>query len=166
MNKDEEIAAFAAVANELLTLLESLSEEQINRVPFPGSWTPGQLAEHLSKSFGAVDMAKVPSSPLERNAEEKSAQIEAVFLDDGTKYASLDFIAPATGKISGKEIIGDLRKKADGVVAFAKTHDLSFTCPGFDVIGFGPLTAQEWIHFLTAHGQRHLRQLRNMVSRA
>ena len=32
---------------ELLQLFSSFNQEQINVVPFEGSWTAGQLAEHL-----------------------------------------------------------------------------------------------------------------------
>lgn len=42
-----------------------------------------------------------------------------------------------------------MQETADGIAAYVSEHDLSFTCPEFEVIGFGDLTTQEWIHFLT-----------------
>jgi hypothetical protein len=163
MTRQEELADFLAVANELLSLLEPLDEERMNRVPMPGSWTAGQLGEHLLKSFRSIDLSKVRAVPSARPGDGKCAQIDAVFLDFTTKYQPPDFIVPSAGRISGRNLVDDLRKARDGIAAYVSGHDLGFTCPDFEVIGFGELTAQEWIHFLTAHGKRHVRQLRIML---
>jgi hypothetical protein len=159
----EELAGFMAVKDELVSLLEPLDEARLNRVPFPGSWTAGQLGEHLLKSFQAIDLSKVRASPSRRPVNEKFSQIDAVFLDFTTKYQRPEFIAPSTGTISGRNLVEDLRKTADRIAAYVNENDLSFTCPDFEVIGFGELTAQEWIRFLTAHGKRHVRQKSKII---
>jgi hypothetical protein len=164
MTQQEQLAGFMAIKNELLSLLEPLNDAQLNQVPFPGSWTAGQLGEHLLKSYLAVDLSKVKATPSQRPADEKSPRIDSVFLDFTTKYQPPEFIVPSTGRISGKDLSDGLRNAADGIAAYAGKHDLSFTCPEFEVIGFGELTAQEWIRFLTAHSKRHVRQLGNILS--
>lgn len=164
MTQQEELSDFMAIKNELLSLLEPLDEERINQVPVPGSWSAGQLGEHLLKSYRAIDLSKVQASPSLRPGDEKSPQIDAVLLDFTTKYHPPDFIVPSTGRISGRNLVDGLRKAADGIAAYVSEHDLSFTCTDFEVIGLGELTAQEWIRFLTAHSKRHVRQLRNMLS--
>jgi hypothetical protein len=158
-------SGFLAIVNELVSLLEPLAEDKLNQVPFPGSWTAGQLGEHLLKSYLSVDLSRAKAVPSSRPSGAKSAQIDSVFLDFTTKYQPPAFIVPSTGKISGVKLVSELRQAADGIAAFAKTHDLSFTCPDFEVIGFGDMTAQEWIRFLTAHSQRHVHQLRNILGR-
>ncbi|MDB5102614.1 MAG: hypothetical protein JWP91_303 [Fibrobacteres bacterium] len=165
MNKQEELAAFAAIKDELLSLLEPLDEERMNRVPFPGSWTAGQLGEHVLKSFLLADLSKVRTEPNQGPMDGKSPQIDGVFMDFTRKFEPPAIIVPSSERISGKSLMADLRNAADGIDAFARGHDLSFTSPDFAGIGFGPLTAQEWIHFLSAHCRRHVRQLRNIVSR-
>lgn len=163
MTLQEEHSGFLAIINELVSLLEPLDEDKLNRVPFPGSWTAGQLGEHLLKSYKLVDLSQVKAAVSTRLSGAKSAQIDGVFLDFTTKYQPPESIVPSTGKISGRSLVAELRQVTDGIAAFAKTHDLSFTSPAFEVIGFGDLTAQEWIHFLTAHGKRHVHQLRNIL---
>lgn len=74
------------------------------------------------------------------------------------------FIAPSPERISKMDLVDGLGKAADAIAGFANGHDLSFSSPEFEVIKLGGLTAQEWIHFLTAHSQRHVRQLRNIIS--
>lgn len=164
MTQQETLSDFKAIKNELLSLLEPLDEARLNRVPFPGSWTAGQLGEHLLKSYRSINLSKVQATPSQRPGDEKSPKIDAVFLDFTTKYQPPDFIVPSTGRISGRKLVDDLRKTADEIAAYVSGHDLCFTCKDFEVIGFGDLTAQEWIHFLTAHSKRHVRQLRNILS--
>ncbi|MBW8886134.1 MAG: DinB family protein [Fibrobacteres bacterium] len=164
MTQQEELSDLVAIKNELLSLLEPLDDARINQVPFPGSWTAGQLGEHLLKSYRAIDLPKVQAIPSQRLADEKASQIDSVFLDFTTKYQPPEFIVPSTGRISGRELLEGLRNAADGIAAYVNEHDLSFTCPEFEVIGFGELTAQEWIRFLTAHSKRHVRQLKNILS--
>lgn len=53
----------------------------------------------------------------------------------------------------------------DGIVAYVPDHDLSFICLDFELPGTGALTGLEWIHFLSTHTRRHVRQLRNIVEK-
>lgn len=165
MTKQEELSEFLAIKDELLSLLDPLEETRLNQVPFPGSWTAGQLGEHLLKSYRVVDLSKVKGLPSQRPSGEKSAQIDGVFLDFTTKYQPPEFIVPSSGNISGRKLVADLRQVSDEIAAYVKAHDMTFTCREFEVIGFGDLTAQEWIRFLTAHSKRHVRQLRHILSR-
>jgi hypothetical protein len=165
MNTQAELPGFLAVTDELLSLLEPLDDERVNRIPFPGSWTAGQLGEHLLKSYRAIDLSRVQSEPCPRPSGEKSPRIDAVFLDFTTKYQPPEFIVPSAERISGRDLVESLRQTVDGIAAFVRERDLSFTCPDFAIIGFGELTAQEWIRFLTAHSRRHVRQLKNILAR-
>lgn len=163
MIPSEELPGFIAIKDELLSLLEPLDDGQLNRVPFPGSWTAGQLGEHLLKSYRVVDLSQVQATPSRRPSDGKIPQIDAVLLDFTAKYQPPERIVPSAGKISGRSLVDDLRKTADGIAAYVRGHDLSLTCPDFEFIGFGDLTMREWIRFLTVHSQRHVRQLRNVL---
>ncbi len=165
MTQAEELAAFLAIKDELVSLLEPLDEGKLNRQPFAGSWTPGQLGDHLLKSYRLIDLNKVKAAPSSRPVDAKSAQIDSVFLDFTTKYQPPEMIVPGTGKISGRDLVAGLRQTADGIAVFVRARDLAFTCPEFEVIGFGDLTGQEWIRFLTAHSKRHVNQLRNILGK-
>lgn len=164
MNKEEELTAFTEIKNELLALLDPLDEDRMNRAPFPGSWTAGQLGEHLLKSYGVAEIFKGRTAPTPRPADGKYPQIDAVFLDFAMKFQSEDFIAPSPEKISGRDLKVGLRNATDGIAAFARDHDLTFTCLDLELPGFGALTAQEWLHLMSTHSRRHVRQLRNIIS--
>lgn len=164
MSRQEELSSFLAIKDELLSLLEPLDEERMNRIPFAGSWTAAQLGEHLLKSYQSIDLSRVRATPSQRPSGQKSAQIDGVFLDFTTKYQPPDSIVPSTDRISGRNLLERLRRATDGIAAYVSGNDLAVTCREFEVLGFGELTAEEWIHFLTAHSKRHIRQLRNILS--
>jgi DinB superfamily len=165
MTQAEVLSDFIAIKNTLISLLESLTHEQMNQIPFPGSWTAGQLGEHVLKSYQAVDLSKLSAIPSKRPSDAKSSQINAVFLNFSDKYQSPDFIVPSSTPISRSDLIAHLRETTDRIVDYAETHELSFTSHDFEIIGFGDLTAQEWIHFLAAHSQRHVHQLRHILGK-
>jgi uncharacterized damage-inducible protein DinB len=48
---------FEAATNAYIDLVAALSQEEINIVPFAGSWTAAQVTEHLCKSDNAMIQA-------------------------------------------------------------------------------------------------------------
>ncbi len=67
----------------------------INLVPFKGSWTPGQLAQHVIMSdSGFIEMINGPVKDSEREPDQMKAAIERDFLDFNTKMKSPDFVVP------------------------------------------------------------------------
>lgn len=165
MTRHPELPEFIAITNELISLLEPLDEERMNLVPFAGSWSPAQLGEHLLKSYRLLDLARVEARPCTRASDEKCAKIEAVFLDFTKKYQPPAAIVPAAERISGRKLLEDLRAATEAIAAFVGTHDLSFISPEFGIVGFGEMTAREWVRFLTAHSKRHVHQLKNILAR-
>jgi len=57
MNKTEIIATLQSTITEFQELISSFDKAQLNAVPFEGSWTPGQVAQHIimaNSGFGEV----------------------------------------------------------------------------------------------------------------
>ena len=57
---------------ELLSTVKSMNAEQFNSVPFEGSWSAAQVAEHLSKSYDLIEALATSSTKTERLVDEKS----------------------------------------------------------------------------------------------
>jgi hypothetical protein len=149
---------------ELIILISSLSATQVNTVPFPGSWTVAQVGDHLRKSYGAIETLNGTTIPTDREVLEKKEMIKSIFLDFDTKFQSPDFIIPSSAPLNKNELLSRLRIITSEIVAFAKNRDLSLTCTDFELPGMGTLTRSEWLHFIVYHTQRHLHQLRNIIS--
>lgn len=146
---------------DLINNLSAFREEQFNLVPFEGSWTPGQVAEHLVKCVSAIPDQHVQLT--QRPYDEKVAPIGNVFLNFSTKLSSPDFALPGNSpqdKTLILEIFEGIKGKLDDTV---QSTDLEATCVDFELPGFGALTRYEWLKFFVFHAQRHTWQLKNIL---
>jgi uncharacterized damage-inducible protein DinB len=149
--------------HDLLQILAAFDQQQFNRVPFEGSWTAGQVAEHLLKSeSGIPEVLMGPVMPAQRPIDEMAPAIADVFLDFSTKLKSPEFILPSDGPhdqqmlLDGFEFVrGTLKKQAE-------TADLTKVCTSFPFPQMGELTRLEWLYFAFCHSTRHIRQLRKI----
>lgn len=160
MNRNELLEELENSTKELLDILRSFDSRQINKIPFEGSWSAGQVAEHLLKAESGVPGTLTgPVKPVERPGDEKIPAIEAVFLDFSTKLKSPEFILPGPGPHEKETLLRGfdvVRKKIDGI---GRSADLTMTCTGFSLPQMGELTRLEWIHFVVCHSRRHVRQM-------
>src|SRR5687768_3196983 len=94
MNK-EIISEFEATLEAFITLLSSFSEEQFNTHPSQGSWTAGQVGEHIHQSLrGGGQLLTTNTKPPERPADQFVEDIRSVMLDFSKKLNSPEFIIP------------------------------------------------------------------------
>lgn len=146
---------------ELLELLSSFPQEQFNRVPFSGSWTAGQVAEHLRKAC-SPEILFGKTTLTERDPAAMVEPLKKLFLDFTIKMKSPDFIYPEEKHYDKQELHQALETAWTDIRRAADTLDLSETCIEFELPGSGPMTRFELISFMVIHTQRHLHQLRNI----
>ena len=148
---------------ELQQILSSFTQEEINKVPFAGSWTAGQVAEHVLKSASGV-LANVNSDvhPTERNPEENVKMLSDAFLNFEIKMKSPDFILPGDDPKDKNDLMDSLTSAMSGLEQAARTEDLSATCTAFEMPTVGALTRIEWLSFANVHTLRHIHQLKNI----
>jgi hypothetical protein len=145
----------------LLRLLSSFSEEQLNTVPFEGSWTAAQVAEHIWKA-GDCGLLYEPATPTVRAADEKVDAIKAMFLNFSIKMTSPEMIRPGKDYLSKETVLVNIHGIWEKLTTAAHTLNLEEECISFEVPGFGPFTRLEWIQFINIHTQRHIHQLQNI----
>ncbi|WP_018344867.1 DinB family protein [Cytophaga aurantiaca] len=165
MTHNELLEAFAHTTDELTHLLTALTEEQLNTVPYEGSWTAAQLGDHLYKSYGIATVLNGKSEVTTRPVEAKIEGIKGVFLNFETRLQSPDFIVPGAGPFDKTILLGGLTKRINGIKEYIKnTDDLSVTYVDFELPRMGTLTGLEWVQFMTMHSVRHVRQLKRIVA--
>ncbi len=138
--------------------------KKIDKIPFEGSWTAGQLLEHVDKAVGA-DVLYGKTAKTGRVADEKVALIKSIFLNFDTKFKSPEFIEPREITHDKNILLNSLNKKFDQLVIAAETLDDTEECLDFELPGMGKLTRLEWINFQMIHTQRHLHQLKNIIDK-
>jgi hypothetical protein len=153
----------SATFSELNDTLSVFSDAQLDQVPFEGSWTPGEVAEHIIKSLSGIKFfLEGPVKEPGRAPAEKIKALEDLFLNFEIKMKSPDFILPQAKQHDKEEQLRVLNELEQQMLDGAKL-DLSLLCEAGEFPTFGYLTRLEWIHFFLAHTQRHTHQLKNIL---
>ena len=160
INIKELFASLDNTTSELLQLISSFSEKQINTIPFENNWTAAQVAEHITKSNeGMIRSLKTEGKPAGREPDEKVQGLKDVFLNFASKLQSPKFILPTQDIYQKETVIDDLRKSIEQLKEISGIINLP------DAIAhpiFGDITKLEILHFVLYHTQRHIRQLKNI----
>lgn len=147
---------------ELLQSISAIDEQKFNTIPFEGSWTAGQVSEHILKALGA-DLLYADTKPTDRQPDEKVKAIADLFLNFEIKMKSPDFIIPDNKPKDKNALLSELEKVFDRLIQAAETLNLNEICTVFEVPGFGPFTRLEFLWFFNVHAIRHTRQLKNIA---
>lgn len=149
--------------HDLLQTIASFDQELLNKVPFEGSWTAGQVGEHLLKAeSGIPEVLSGPVVAVVRPADEMVPAIESVFLDFSTKLKSPEFILPSAGPHDRQVLLNGFEFVRKELMQMAQQDDLTLICTSFPFPQMGELTRWEWLHFAVCHSKRHIRQLKNI----
>lgn len=166
MHTDPVKELFASIdegATELMNLLLPLSENQINRIPFKDSWTAAQLARHVTKSNkGMTQALEMHGKPAERDPMQRVKELKDTFLNFDLKLKSPDFIVPEEGVYKKDAVLAGLKNSNDQLKENAIKAN-----PGEMInlpAAFGEITKLELFHFVLYHTQRHIHQLKNILT--
>jgi hypothetical protein len=165
MEKHELLKAFEQTIEDLIAHISSFSETELNSVPFEGSWTAGQVARHLLRSYsGAPQFLQGPVKRTERYPAQFVEPLRESFanLSDTNKFKSPDFIIPEEKLYTNEELLEPIRNVCRQIVSVTGPLDLTETCTAFALPVIGEMTRLEWINFMIIHTQRHIHQLNNI----
>jgi hypothetical protein len=166
LDKKELLSSFDDTITELVQALSLFSEEELNTIPFEGSWTAGQVGEHLLKSdYGITKLLLGNTQLSKRPIDEKVEFIESIFLDFTKKAISAKAIWPSDDDKEKEKLIGALKATMDDIRKTAGALDLSLLCMDFPFPTLGELTRWEWITFVICHTKKHIYQIKNIYKK-
>lgn len=164
--KNDLVNELVSTKVELLEALDQFSDENINTIPFEGSWTAGQVAEHVLKSASAMAGAlNGPGEPAERDPEQHIELLSQVFLNFDHKLNSPDFILPSNEPKEKQKLVKALEETFDNIILAASTRNLDLICTAFEMPTLGTLSGKELSWFTIVHTKRHIHQLKNIAGR-
>lgn len=146
----------------IMQQVQLLTETELNAIPFEGSWSAGQLAEHVTRSNTGIARAlNIEGKPANRNADAREAELREMFLDFTIKFKSPEFILPTKSHYEKEVVTGDIENSVSLLKEVAKHTKLdeSIKHPAF-----GEITKLELLYFVKFHMQRHLWQLKKIVN--
>jgi len=155
-------------ADQTLTNLHNVfsafKENQINKVPFKGSWSAGQLAMHMILSNGGfAEIINGSIDETSRPADKMVERIKQDFLNFDVKMDAPEDICPALKDYDQTRLLSKLEVIKKNITDAADQLDLTKTCKAFELPGYGYLTRLEAIYFIIYHTKRHTHQLKNIL---
>lgn len=160
LDKKELFSSIRVAIDQHIHLFSSLDECNINRVPFEGSWTAGQLLRHITKSTNALANTMVSAKKSAgRNPSQNVPNFKKTFLSTANKFEAPEFIVPENIDYKKENSIEELLQSFQKLEENAEHTDLDDLVEG---LPFGPATKLEILHFVLYHTQRHLRQMQNI----
>ena len=164
--KTDFITELDATATKLLEVLKAFTAEEFKQIPFPGSWSAAQVAEHLLKSASGIPaVLSGKSKPAERDPEEKVKIIESIFLDFNTKMKSPGSILPSDDPPGKQELLQSLNATFEKIKQVSNRINLADQFTDFPFPQMGELTGYEWLCFLISHSKRHTLQIKNIYDK-
>jgi len=161
-----------AVRGEIYAFTEPLSPEQAAFRRSPESWSVAELLEHICKTeeflgvriSALVDQAEVSQgrapagfTPGRISIEEAAKQAE------GKRFVSPESVRPTAVPLA--ESLDRLRASRARLLAdWPRFEALDLTGVAFPHPVFGPLNIYQWLAFFTVHEDRHLEQMRAVIS--
>lgn len=146
--------------NETLALF---SEEEINAIPYQGSWTAGQTVQHIILACsGYPKLFAGKTEKTNRKYNEFVPLLDSIFLDFNTKMDSPDFLKPEKKEYNKNTLTLALLAIESDLLQSTEKYDLTIICEDFQVPGFEKFTIFEWIYFALIHTQRHTHQLNSI----
>lgn len=159
--KKELLTAIDESLSQLLQALSALDEKGLNTVPYPDSWTAGELLRHITKSTGGIAKAmKQNGQPAQRAEGERIAEIKSTFLDFSLKMKSPEFIVPEKGPYEKEASTQELKAAFTALAANTNEANLGEMVEGLPV---GAMTKLELLHFALYHSQRHVHQMKKIA---
>jgi len=163
INTKELFESFDDCRFNLVELVTSLSEKQINTIPFENSWNAGQVMEHVTKSnTGIAKALNIEGKPADRKPDERVEELKDMFLDFTIKFKSPEFIRPTKNSYSKETVTEDLENSVELLKEVSRNANLA---ESIKHPAFGEITKLELLHFVKFHMLRHLRQLKNIAER-
>lgn len=157
---------FESTANEFMQVITSIKQDEINRIPFEGSWTAGQVIEHIRLSvLGTISIINAAVKTTERSPDKFAKAIKDLFLDFDAKYPTALMLAPADKHYDKNVLMTELASVFKELQENIQTKDLTDTCIASEFTGIGYLTRLEWITVAIYHTQRHVHQLKEIIGK-
>jgi uncharacterized protein YndB with AHSA1/START domain len=156
------LTAIDVIAMQMAGLILPLDDKQINVVPYPKSWTAGQLLQHITKSVSAIASAlRKDAGPAERDPKQRIIELKQIFLDITHNMQSPDFIVPEKKNFDKQTITKELSWSLSQLKESVEKTDIYGLVTDLPM---GPVTKLELLHFVLYHMQRHLIQMKKITS--
>jgi uncharacterized damage-inducible protein DinB len=141
----------------------SVPQSSFNTIPFEGSWTVGQLLQHMIKSDrSTLDALNGDTIPTTRNGDELVEKLRDIFLSTDNKFDAPAFIVPEEQQYDKETMLRLFIEGRDEIIQVLRETDMLETCTTHPVLK--DYTRLELVWFIVFHTMRHSRQLERIIA--
>lgn len=155
---------------DLIQKVKSLSDEQWHFKPGPDKWSAAEICEHILKAEGVVLKrvdnleGKEHKPELMAGYKEKTNEMIAFIVGRSQKFQAPEPVAPVGTIESSEEFIKAFELRRDETYQFVKTIDKPIKSY-YEVFGpIGEVNGYHWLMFISAHTERHIVQLTEVLN--
>jgi hypothetical protein len=141
--------------------------------PSADAWSVAEIAEHLaiieerlSRLF-PVMLTKAEAGGLQRSADKPFQPVSVAAMIEQSareKYTAPETARP-TGSVSIQDSLARLEHSREAIRALQpRLEALDLTDVTYPHPAFGPMSAYQWLIFIGAHEDRHLRQINSLLA--
>ncbi len=163
-DRESAVKYLEATRKGVLDATAGLTEAQWNFKQAPDRWSVAEVTEHIAAAedylFGLItgQVMKAPAPAADRNAKEIDEMVLAVIPDRTNKAQAPDTLKPTNRYGSPEAALKHFVESRSRTVNFLeKTDDLR--AHATDSPLGKKLDAYEWILFISAHSERHTKQI-------
>lgn len=154
-----------SIRKELFQSIEGLTDEQFNKKPMNGGWSPKQIFEHLVRmeTVIATNIARELNNPDSPKSKNKPISLSTNRL---VKVKAPEYTTPTEvfkTKLDMKKELYDSRLFLLDVYESSTTEILREKSIKHPIFGQVPLI--QWFPFVGLHEKRHLKQLRKTIEK-
>lgn len=153
--------------------LERITDAEQSLRPSPDAWSVAEIAEHLAiieerlSMLFPILLTKAEAGGLQRKEGQAFQPISVEAMIERSrreKYTAPEPMRP-TGKASLADSLSSLERSRQAIKALRpRLEALELTNVTYPHPAFGPLSAYQWLIFLGAHEDRHLRQIEKAMT--
>lgn len=166
-DKEFAIKYLNATHQNIVDVVNSLSDEAWNYTPEAGGWSVANCVEHIlvtEEAFTGMAMGTV--SQAEATKEDLSAKdgmLIGMLANRGTKVTTAPQFEPSGRWESKEEMLTALEESRDKLISFIKTSDANLRNYKAE-LPFGELDMVQLMLVIAAHSQRHTFQMNEVLA--
>ncbi|MEX2478077.1 MAG: DinB family protein [Gracilimonas sp.] len=150
----------------LLNSVRQLSDSKLNYKLDEQNWSVAEIVEHLYRSeYGIPRLFNGETQKeIDRAPDAYVDEMRKKFLESDKKMKASGVILPTEGKKSKETLISKFQENREIIADLIDKFAPNELCLSFKHPIFGYLTRLEWIHFNIIHIERHLGQIKRVIS--
>jgi DinB superfamily len=170
--RDYAMSNLHATRKQILDVVSSLSDSQLNFKPGPNRWSIAQNLAYITASEGLImDMltGEILTSPAEAPSHpaDPDRRYSQIYDDAANPESQEDFATaavPPDKPANAAALIAAFKARRDRTIAFVDTTTADLHAHFKENPRLGRLDAYEWILFAAGHSERHYLQMKEIMT--